>query len=74
MLTDVLQTVSEILSKTQNVSSNLLGGLHHCNTTFSRLLLGKQAQSVTEILLQMTHTLFILDSAAKEERQTRPPF
>lgn len=66
MVTDVLQSVSDFLPNTQNVSSNLLQGLQHCNTTFNRLLLGKQAQSVTEILLQMTHTLFILDSAAKE--------
>lgn len=70
MVTDVLQTISDFLPITQYVSSNLLEGLQHCNTIFNRLLLGKQAQSVTELLLQMTHTLFILDSAAKEI----PPF
>lgn len=74
MLAGVLQTVSEILPNTPYVSSNLHGGFQHLNTTFNRFVLGKQAQSVTEILLQMTHTLFILDSAAKEERQLQPPF
>lgn len=56
MLAGVIQTVSEILL---NVSSNLPGGLQHLNTTFNRLVMGKQAQSVTEILSQMTHTFHL---------------
>lgn len=69
MLSGGLQTVSDILPNAPDVSSNLLGGLQLLSTTLIRLVVGKQAQSVTEILLQKTHALFILDSAAKKERQ-----
>lgn len=62
MLAGVLQTVSEILL-------NVPGGLQHLNTTFNRLVLGKQAQSVTEILLQMTHTRFILETVQLRRRE-----
>ena len=69
MLVGVLQIVSDILPNTPDVSSNLPGGFQHLNTTLNRLALGKQAQSVTDRLLQMTHALFILDNAAKKGRQ-----
>lgn len=71
MLIGVFQIVSDIQIRLMCLQICLEDS--HVSTQHSMgLRRGKQAQSVTEILLQTVHTLFILDSAAKE-RQLRPP-
>lgn len=70
-LAGVLQTVSEILPHTPRVSSR--SAWRTSTSTHNTPLLGKQAPSVTGTLLQMTHTIFIVDSAAKKEKQVGPP-
>lgn len=68
----VLQTVSEILPNTPYVSSNLLTAYFNISTQH---LIGLYWVSKLNHRNTIANdTLFILDSAAKKERQLQPPF